>query len=226
MKVMENIYEILTGCPLFRGLDAKGIETLLSPDSISITKFIKGDTIAKRDTAYSGLMIILRGSAVGTFTYPSGQTLDIDALEAPELIAPAFLFGGYNRLPVDVTALTDVEILILHRGYLFELMQENTLILSNFIDIISNRAGVWPKKIYALSFKTLKEKLASYLLDNSSQENPVVPAPDIRETAEYFAATRASLVSVMEGLEKKRIIKTDGDKIEIINRQALKDILK
>ena len=223
---MENIYKILEGCPLFRGMDADRIEAVLSPDFISVSDYTKGDTVARRDTAYSGLMIILKGSAIGTFTYPAGQTVNIDSVEASELIAPAFLFGGYNRLPVDIIAQTDLKVLTIHRGYLFELMQENMLILSNFIDIISNRAGVWQKKIYALSFKTLKEKLASYLLDHSSDEDAVVPIPDIRETAEYFAATRSSLLTVIEGLEKKRIITLSGDDIEILNRQALKDILK
>lgn len=223
---MDNIYTILEGCPLFRGMDSDGIKAVLSPDSMAVDSFGKGEIVAHRDTAYSGLMIILRGSAMGTFTYPTGQTINIEAIEAPELIAPAFLFGGYNRLPVDVIALTDLEVMTLHRGYLFELMQENTLILSNFIDIISNRAGVWQKKIYALSFKTLKEKFASYLLDHSHDGNPIVPIPDIREIAESFAATRSAVLSVVEGLEKKHIIRKIGDNIEILNRQALKDALK
>lgn len=223
---MEDTYKILERCPLFRGMDAEGIKEVLRPDSMDISSFAKGSIVAHRDTAYSGLMIILRGSATGTFAYHSGQTGSIEAIEAPELIAPAFLFGGYNRLPVDVVALTDLEVMTLHRGYLFELMQENTLILSNFIDIISNRAGAWQKKIYALSFKTLKEKFASYLLDHSSENDSAVPIPNIREIAEYFAATRSALLSVVEGLEKKHIILNAGDNVEILNRQALKDILK
>lgn len=225
-RVMKNLYQILEKCPLFRGMNAAGIKDVLGQDSMTITSFAKGDTVAHRDTAYSGLMIILEGRVVGTFTYPSGQTVNIEAIEAPELIAPAFLFGGYNRLPVDVIAQTDLKILTLHRGYLFELMQENMLILSNFIDIISNRAGVWQKKIYALSFKTLKEKLASYLLDHSSENNPSVPVPDTHEIAEYFAATRSSLLSVIEDMEKKHIIRKTEDIIEILNRRALTDILK
>lgn len=223
---MDNIFEILTDCPLFRGMDAGQIEAILSPDSVSITKFSEGEIVAKRDTAYSGLMIILRGSAVGTFTYPSGQTINIEAIEAPELIAPAYLFGGYNRLPVDVVAHSELEILTLHRGYLFELMQDNTLILSNFIDIISNRADMWQKKIYALSFRTLKQKLASYLLDHSAPAGTTVPLPDTREIAEYFGATRSALLTVVEGLEKRHIIRAEGESIAILNRRALEELLK
>lgn len=224
---MRKMFEILTKCPLFRGLDADQIEDILKTDDvISVSRFKQGDLIAMHDTAYSGLMILLSGRASGTFTYPSGDIVHMEAIEAPQMIAPAFLFGGYNRLPIDVIADTDTELLTLHRGYLFDLMQDNTIIMSNFIDIISNRAGVWQKRIYALSFKTLKEKLAAYLLDHSGENNNTVRMPDIKEIAEYFSATRSSLQTVIEGLEKKKIIESDGDNMIILNREALKDFLK
>ncbi|MCD7969359.1 MAG: Crp/Fnr family transcriptional regulator [Alistipes sp.] len=223
---MEKIYDILTACPLFRGMDYGMIEQVLKHDDISVSEFGAGDVIAKKDMAYSGLMVVLSGAAEGIFTYPSGQRSAIETLSPGELIAPAFLFGGYNRLPVDVVACEPTRIMTLHRGLLFELMQENTLILSNFIDIISNRAGVWQKRIYALSYKTLREKMASYLLDHTQDGSTQVPVPDITEIADYFSATRSSVATVMEGLQKRHIIEVDGDTIRIVNRHALEDILK
>lgn len=221
------VYDILTACPLFRGMNSAMIEDAVGHDDMSLTTFEAGDIIAKKDTAYSGLMIIVSGSAEGIFTYPSGQRSAIETLSPADLIAPAFLFGGYNRLPVDVIASERTRIMTLHRGLLFELMQDHTLILSNFIDIISNRAGVWQKRIYyALSYKTLREKLASYLLDHSQDGSTEIPVPDIREIADYFSATRSSLETVIEGLSKKHIVEREGNVIRILHRQALEDILK
>lgn len=220
------MYDILTGCPLFRGMTARDIENILTRDDVSVTLYKAGELIAQKDTAYSGLMVLLEGSAEGIFTYHSGQSSAIETLSPGELIAPAFLFGGYNRLPVNVVAVEESAIMTLHRGLLFELMQENTLILSNFIDIISNRAGVWQKRIYALSYKTLREKLASYLLDHTRDGACEVAVPDIREIADYFSATRSSLLSVIEGLEKKHFIESDGKVIKIVNRPGLQEILK
>lgn len=221
------MYDILTQCPLFRGMTAEQIREAIGEFAEhAVTTYATGDLIARRDSIYSGLMIIVRGSARGEFTYPSGKTLKIDAIEAPELIAPAFLFGGYNRLPIDVIAESEVEILTLHRGFLFELMGGSMLIMSNFIDIISNRANVWSKKIYLLSFKSLKEKMASYLLDHSTPENGVVPVPQIKEIAEFFAATRSAMVAVLEGMQRKHILTFNDDQITILSRNALEDILK
>ncbi|MCC8019608.1 MAG: Crp/Fnr family transcriptional regulator [Rikenellaceae bacterium] len=223
---MKKIYDILTGCPLFRGMTSKDIECILTRDDVSVSEYSTGQLIAQKDTAYSGLMIILTGSAEGVFVYPSGQKSAIETLSPGELISPAFLFGGYNRLPVDVVAAENTSVLTLHRGLLFELMQDYTLILSNFIDIISNRAGVWQKRIYALSYKTLREKLASYLLDHTQDGSAEVPVPDIKEIADYFSATRSSLLSVIEGMEKKHLIESDGRVIRILNRCGLEEVLK
>ncbi len=157
------MYSILTECPLFRGLTEDQIhEVIDGRGDYTLADYRDGELIARRDTAYSGLMIIVRGKVHGEMPAASGRPVTIEPLEAPQLIAPAFLFGGYNKLPIDVVADGDATIMTLHRGYLFELMQSNVLIMSNFIDIISNRANVWSKKIYFLSFRSLKEKAAGY----------------------------------------------------------------
>ncbi len=220
------MYTILTECPLFRGMTADQIKEIIEPgQNCTITDYKEGDMIAHKDMAYSGLMILLKGDVRGQMTDPVGKILKVDTIEAPQLIAPAFLFGGYNRLPIDVIANTDVQILTLHRGLVFELMQENILILSNFIDIISNRANVWSKKIYLLSYNSLKAKIAHYLLDHTSEQAPTVEIPSITEIAEYFAATRNSLLTVLEGLEKKHILRLGKEHITVINREALRELL-
>ena len=221
------MYAILKECPLFRGLTAAQIEDILADKGkYALSEYRDGDLIAQRDTAYSGLMIIIKGKVHGKMTYASGRSADIEPIEAPQLIAPAFLFGGYNKLPIDVIADGDVTIMTLHRGYIFELMQANVLIMSNFIDIISNRANVWSKKIFFLSFRSLKEKVATYLLEHTSEESGSVPVPDIREIAEYFDATRSALQTVLMELEKKHLIRSEASSIAVLNRKGLRDILK
>ncbi len=221
------MYSILTECPLFRGLTEDQIhEVIDGRGDYTLADYRDGELIARRDTAYSGLMIIVRGKVHGEMPAASGRPVTIEPLEAPQLIAPAFLFGGYNKLPIDVVADGDATIMTLHRGYLFELMQGNVLIMSNFIDIISNRANVWSKKIYFLSFRSLKEKAAGYLLGHSTEASPSVEMPDIREIAQYFDATRSAVQTVLAELEKKRLVALSGDRITVLNRKGLEDILK
>lgn len=220
-----NIFSILTGCPLFRGLSEEKIATLLDGnENFILADYCEGEYIARRDMAYSGLMIILKGKVHGEITYPSGKRIRLETIEAPQLIAPAFLFGGYNRLPIDVIAEGEVTIMTIHRGYLFEMMQANMLVLSNFIDIISNRANVWSKRIYLLSFLSLKERVAAYLLEQTSPDTDSLPVPDIAEITERFDATRSAVLTVLGEMEKKHLIRMDREHIRILNRAGLDDI--
>ena len=215
------IYDILKDCPLFRGLSAEKIEELLSDREFSVEDYPEGEMIASKDTAYSGLMIILEGEAVGEITDNNGRRIIVDTFSAPQLISPAFLFGGYNRLPFDVAARSNVSILTLHRGLLFELMQDNIIIMSNFIDIISNRANMLSRKIYYLSFKTVREKMVNYLLERTSESAPSLDTRDITPLVEYLNASAASIHSVFKDLARHGVIKYGDNIVTVLDRNAL-----
>lgn len=214
------MFPILKDSPLFRGLDQKTIDTLLEHASFTTATYQSGECIAKRDTAYSGLMIILRGSARGEMTDAAGRRRVIDNITAPQLIAPAFLFGGYNRLPIDVIAGDEgAEIMTLHRGGLFEMMQDNTIVLSNFIDIISNRANYFSRKIYALSVLMLTEKVAALLLSGDAQGDTLPLQQE--KMADELDITRNALEQTLGELAKKGYIELSETQVVIRNRKAL-----
>lgn len=216
------MFPILKESPLFLGLDQPTIEALLARASYTTATFEAGACIAKRDTAYSGLMIILSGSARGEVTDAAGHRRTIDNIPAPQLIAPAFLFGGYNRLPIDVVANEDgTEILTIHRGGLFEMMQENVIVLSNFIDIISNRANFFSRKIYALSVLMLTEKVAALLLSSATNTVPL----DKTRMANELDITRHALEQTLAELAKKQLVELSETQVVIRNRSALEAMI-
>lgn len=219
------MFPILKDSPLFRGLDQQTIDKLLEHSSYATMTYDHDDCIAKRDTAYSGLMIILKGSVRGEVTDAAGRRRIIDNIAAPQLIAPAFLFGGYNRLPIDVVANEDgTQIMTLHRGGLFEMMQDNTIVLSNFIDIISNRANYFSRKIYALSVLMLTEKVAALLLSSASAEEDTVPL-EVKKMADELDITRNALEQTLAELAKKGYIELSATQIVIRNRKGLETMV-
>lgn len=214
--------EILKKCPLFIGLDGETIERLLASSSYMINRYEQNALIARRDTAYSGLLIIVEGSVRGTIMQSNGNERVIDIIGAGQLIAPAFLFGGYNRLPIDVYANETVRIMTLHRGSLFEMMQDNTVVLSNFIDIVSNRANFFSRKIYALTVLMLKEKVAGYLYGLAVHDSEL--KLDIAAMALALDTTRESCVQTLSELERKGLIKVEGELVYILNREAIRQL--
>lgn len=220
------MFPILKDSPLFRGLDQQTIDALLERSSYATATYGRDECIARRETAYSGLMIILKGSVRGELTDAAGRRRIIDNISAPQLIAPAFLFGGYNRLPIDVVANEDgTEIMTLHRGGLFEMMQDNTIVLSNFIDIISNRANYFSRKIYALSVLMLTEKVAALLLSAASAEAGDTVPLEVEKMADELDITRNAFEQTLAELAKKGYVELSATEIVIRNRKGLETLV-
>lgn len=214
------MFEILTQSPLFHGLTADRIEQLFTTASFSVESYTAGQVIAHRDTAYSGLMIILEGTVRGEVGSSKRRRI-IDCIPAAQPIAPAFLFGGYNRLPMDIIANESTSVLTLHRGTIFEMMQEDTVVLSNFIEIISNRANYFSRRIYALSVLMVTEKVAALILEAAGHDGHVAVV-DIDGMAHELDVTRTTIEQSISELAKRHYVSQLSDnRIEILNRHAL-----
>jgi len=151
------MYSIISKSPFFRGLTPQEVESILAKISHSVKSFTKGQTIAQREEEVNNLCIVVTGSVKGEMVDFSGKILKIEEMFAPQPIAHAFLFGDRNIYPVDVIALEDCRILFIPKPEVVRMLQQNDVILRNYLDAISNRAHFLSNKLWFLSFKTIKE---------------------------------------------------------------------
>ncbi len=219
--------EILQQCPLFMGLSAAEIELAFGDIHYQRKNYAAGKLIETAGKPYNVLLIILKGSVKGEMMDYSGKILKIEDISAPKPLATAFLFCKNNKLPVDIIANTDVELLLLHRESVIKLMQVNSRFLQNFLNAVSNRAQFLSDKLRFLSFKTIRGKLANYLLDLSEGKNVEIVLPQSQEKiAELFAVTRPSLGRIMAEFNDKGYIITRGKTVRILNSNKLKQIVE
>jgi len=214
--------------PMFRGLKPDEIQGLIERVGHSVKSFGKGQTIAQREEEVKNLCIIVDGSVKGEMVDFSGKILKIEEMQAPMPIAHAFLFGERNRFPVDVVALEDCKILFIPKADFMRLMQQNATVLSNYLNAISNRAQFLSNKLWFLSFKTIKEKIAHYLLNISRSESKttIVLPKSHQELAEFFGVTRPSLARVFSDLEAEGVITVNRREINIINKGKLMEMIR
>lgn len=222
------MYPVLSKSPMFRGLSPEEIKDLLSRIGHSVKSFSKGQTIAQREDEVRNLCIIVEGSVKGEMVDFSGKILKVEEMTAPMPIAHAFLFGERNRFPVDVIALEDCKILFVPKSDFMRLMQQNTIILGNYLNAISNRAQFLSSKLWFLSFKTIKEKIAHYLLNiaRSESKTTIVLPKSHQELAEFFGVTRPSLARVFADLEAEGIITVNRREITITNKGKLMEMIR
>ena len=168
-------YSLLSKAPLFKGLSAYDIETILSSVSYKVKKFLAGSMISQSGEQVNSLIVVINGTVKGEMVDYAGRVIKIEDIPAPGAIASAFMFGNRNRFPVNVVAVSDSELLLIEKSDYLGLLMKNDLLLINFLDMISNRSQFLSEKIKFLNFKTIKGKLAHYILQKAGQESFSVP---------------------------------------------------
>jgi CRP-like cAMP-binding protein len=220
-------FDILAKSPLFKGIPAAVIEEMLKGIRHRVKKYKKTNTIAFKGDVCEELLVLIKGTVRGEMADLAGKSMEIEMISAPRPLAPAFLFGPDNSFPVDVIADSEVTLLSIPRNSLVNLFQANAKILLNYLDIISSRAQFLSEKLYFMSFKTIKEKIAHYVfsLIKPGQDSVVLPR-NHREISEFFGVTRPSLSRIFAELERQEIIQYNRKKVTVTNRERFNDILK
>jgi len=220
--------QILTNSPVFKGIIPEVIEDILSKINHQLRSYSSGTMIYQSGDECNNLMTVIDGSVKGEMTDFSSKIIKIEDIETPRHIAAAFIFGANNKYPVNVVANSDVKILFIPKESFLILLQTNQIILSNYLDIISNRTQFLSNKIRFLSFKTIKSKIAHFILDLSKRQNNnfIILPKTQKELAEFFGVTRPSLGRIIGELENDGIIIAKGKKIEILNKERLIHLLQ
>lgn len=217
----------LTKSDLFQGYNCEQISGLLDKFKYRVKKLKDKDIFALQGDLCQEVNIILSGVLDARMTGPSGKEIQIDRLETGRIIAPALIFATDNKFPVTVYAEGDTHILIFSLEEFTHLMQQEEIILANFIRNISDINSFLSKKIKFLSLRTIKGKIADYLFTLSDQNaNLMNYEIQIKEkwqtVADKFGINRQSLARGLAELEEEGYIEVHGKIIRIKNKPGLR----
>jgi len=219
--------EILSQSPIFRGISPDDLLKLFSQIHFQVKTYTKNDLIVISGEVCDRLLIIQQGNVKAEMNDYSGKTIKIEDLAAPWPLATAFLFGKENRFPVTVSANTEVEIVSIPKPEFVKLLQLNSLILNNYLNTISSRAQFLSQKLKFLSFKTIRQKIAHYLLEKAGDRLQTVEIQQSQgQLAEMFGVTRPSLARALGEMCQEGLIETDRRCIKILDKNRMNLLLK
>lgn len=220
--------KVLTKTPLFHGISEKEIEDILSELRISETAFRKGEILALQDEPCNRLIILTAGSVKAEMTDPSGKVVKVEDIYAPNPLAILFLFGQENRFPVQVTAREDSMSLVVPKQSVLKMLRANEALLKNYLDISANFASRLSQKLHFMSFRTIRQKVAMYILNLSKAGGSDIVELDRTKTAlaEYFGVSRQSLERELSNMDQDGLIVSEGKKIRIKDKGRLIQLIR
>ncbi|OFY38622.1 MAG: hypothetical protein A2X18_00290 [Bacteroidetes bacterium GWF2_40_14] len=225
-------------CPIFG--DALLSEDPSIMDGIeSKTKvYEKGEIVARQGDICKGLYLLMKGSVKTEMINETGGVLSIEKIDAVRPLAPAFIFAKVNIFPVDVTATEKCEILFISKEDILKLFQRDTSFMERYIQFNANKAQFLSEKLQMLTIKTIRGKLAHYILGmyfrqqnvnqniNQNvrlQKNVVSLDKNQTELAKLFGVTRPSLARILHEMEQEGLISVTRKEIEILDMNGLKE---
>ena len=218
-------YSLLSNAPLFKGLTIVDIEKILSGVPHRVKKFQAGSLISQSGEPVNSLMVVISGVVKGEMVDYAGRVIKIEDIPAPGALASAFIFGSKNRFPVNVIATSDAEILVIDKSDFLNLLMNNDKILVNFLDMISNRSQFLSEKIKFLNFKTIKGKLAHFILQKAGKDgSAIILNMTQNDLADFFGVARPSVARVLGELEEEGYLEAKGKNIKVIDKEGLADL--
>ncbi|MCL2290316.1 MAG: Crp/Fnr family transcriptional regulator [Bacteroidetes bacterium] len=211
-------------CPICGNIPVNERDDFLNELKFKAKYFKKGEWIAQQGDIVKALYILLKGSVKAEMISDAGTVLNIETINAPNPLAPAFLFAENNHFPVDVVALEDCEIIVISKESIMKQLACNEMFLQGFMKFNSNRAHFLSERLKFLSTKTIKGKLAKYILARTENMDFSL---DMSQTAlaEYFGVARPSLSRSLSEMIDDEIITLKGKNGKVLNFTKLRRLV-
>ncbi|KAA4197101.1 Crp/Fnr family transcriptional regulator, partial [Bacteroides ovatus] len=201
----------LVNNPLFRGITPERLFADLEEISFHTRSYKKGEILAQQGAVCNRLVILTKGSVRGEMIDYSGRLIKVEDIAAPRAIAPLFLFGEENRYPVEVTANEPTEVIELPKSSVLSLFRKNEQFLENYMNLSANYARTLSDELFFMSFKTIRQKLASYLLRlyKQQQQTHITLDRSQQELSDYFGVSRPSLARELAHMQEDGLLIAD-----------------
>lgn len=204
MSTFYDIYDF----SLFANAERNDIDRFLQNTPSKIKLYEKGDIVALQNSPCKSLMLLCEGSLSARMSNIEGKEIIIENLHAPEILASAFLYGSENKFPVTLRAEENVRIWLLSRDAFLNLMETSPIVLSNFIQNISDRSIFLSKKLNEFALQNLSTRIISYLKNKGEISN-------IQEVAFIMGVARPSLSRTIQAMVEQKLLRKTKNGYEL-----------
>ena len=224
-----SIYDILLALPLFAGVSRAKLSEIVGSTRFHFLKYQSGQTIISVGDICSHVKFVISGSIRMSVATANDRFIVSQTLDAPDVIAPEYLFGLYTRYPCKAVAIGNAGIMQIDKNDYVRLLKSDHVFMFNFLNMLSVKAQQAEEGIMSITTGNLDERIA-YWITALTQRN----AKDITLTARkrdlysLFGVQRSSFFATLDAMKQQNIIDYDNstDEIRVISRSALLSLLR
>lgn len=221
---MQEYLDILNEMPIFSNIDDEKILSILKARGSKIQSYEKDEYVWMAGEKSNRIGIVLSGCVIVEKADFRGNRTIVAKVCEGDIFGETFSFMGLEKLPVNVIATTNCEVLTVDGDMLinsssFDAAVHNQII-RNLLSIISKKNMALSSNLEHLSKRVTKEKIMSFLHEQSKIKNKkrFVISYNRQELADYLCVDRSALSKELCKLKAQGVIKFRKNRFEILNQ--------
>jgi len=221
---MKKILDIISATPLFKGLPEDQLQEI---GQIALNKYFnKDESIFFDGEKASGFFIVVEGRIKIYKVSSEGKEQILHIFGSGEPIGEVPVFSG-QQFPVNAQAIEKSHLLFFPRTSFVDLISRNPSLSLNMLAVLSMRLRQFTVQIENLSLKEVPERLASYLIYLSvEQENEDFVTLNISkgQLASLLGTIPETLSRIFAKMADQNLIEVKGRNIKLLDRLGLKEL--
>ncbi len=219
----------LVNVPLFNEISASELGGMLHCFNSKVKGYHKEGLIAIEGEPFTGIGVILSGSVIVSKTNEQGERVVISKFGQGQMFGEMIAFSKKDKWPATVSALEETEIITVNPHLILntcgKMCDGHRQLIMNMLSIVSNKALLLNKKVEYLSKKSMRGKLAKYIIEQKKGKDTINFEVDLNrnELADFLNVSRPSMSRELGRMKDEGLIDFHKQTFKIIDMEALKE---
>lgn len=212
---------------MFKNLAKKEILDLFKDSKYTIKKYNKEDIIALEGHPCNSIGLVLDGGIDVKRFLPGDKVILMSSFAKGNLFGEVITFSDINVYPATVVSNSKSEIMFIDKYDFIDFCSNHKDILVSFLNDITNKIVELNKTVKTISFVSIRQKIASFLLDEYSlQKSNFIKMPKTKtKLAETLGIPRPSLSREFINMKNDNLIDYTNDYVKLLDIEKLRNII-
>jgi CRP-like cAMP-binding protein len=223
---MNSMYQQLMQLPLFQGVSADKITSLVEKLPFHFLKYRNGEQILTAGEPCTHIKFIVSGKLRLTTPFNHLRVSLSQTLSTPHVIAAEYLFGRETIYPFSAVAEGSCGILQLRKSDYIKMVSSDKVFLFNILNYLSTGSQRGPALALAVKSGTVAERL-SMLLDilvvNGATD--VVLSYKQKDLCTLLGTQRTTIISTLDKLSDEGLVEYDSKEMRVLDLDGMQSLL-
>jgi CRP-like cAMP-binding protein len=176
---------------------------------LNIKTYTRNEVIFNEGQICKTIGLVIKGN-VQINTYTLNEEYNITNVNSGETFGETLLFTNNPHYLGDVISTKESQIAFINKSNLVYLLQHDTILLNNYLSIISNKGLANQKRVKVLVQKNIRDKIMFYLFNEAKTlQSNIIPIISKEQLAKLLNIPRPSLSRELISMKKDKLLDFD-----------------